>query len=298
MEWLNYHHLLYFWTAARVGGITKASAELNLTQPTLSGQIRTLERRLGHPLFARQGRRLVLTEVGQVAYRYAEEIFGLGRELLDTVKGRPTGRPMRLRVGVVDAVPKLVAYRLLRPALEMPGGVRLICTEGKAGDLLAELSLHHLDVVVSDAPVGEGTAIKAFGHLLGETGIAFFAVKALARKLRRGFPRSLSGAPFLAPAEGTSLRAALRAWCEQRGIALDVVAEFADSALLKAFGQTGLGVFPAPIAIAGDVERQYAVEIVGRAPEVKERFYAISVERRVRHPAVLAISRAAPETLA
>jgi LysR family transcriptional activator of nhaA len=217
---------------------------------------------------------------------------------MDTVTGRATGRPPRLRVGIADAVPKLVAYRLLRPALALPGGVRLVCTEGKAVELVAQLSQHQLDVVLSDAPVGAGVAVKAFSHLLGETGVGLFAVRPLARKLRRGFPGSLTGAPLLVPTEGTSLRAALRAFTEETGIAPEIVAEFEDGALLLAFGQTGLGVFPAPLAIAPDVKRQYGVELVGKVPEHRERFYAISVERRLRHPAVVAISQAAQRTLA
>ena len=293
MEWLNYHHLLYFWVVACHGSVTRAAAELRLAQPTVSTQLRTLENMLGEKLFARTGRRLVLTDVGRLVFRYADEILGLGRELLETVKGRPTGQPMRLTVGIADAVPKLIAYRLLGPALTGAEPVRIICREDKPDRLLAQLAVHGLDLVLSDAPIGPTTKVRAFNHLLGECGVTFFAAPALARTCRRGFPRSLGGAPMLLPTDNTALRRSLDDWFESEDIRPRVASEFEDSALLMAFGQAGMGLFPAPSAIERQVRSQYGVVVVGRLDAVCERFYAISGERRLKHPAVVAISEAA-----
>ena len=293
MEWLNYHHLLYFWVVACHGSVTRAAAELRLAQPTVSTQLRTLEEVLGEKLFARTGRRLVLTDVGRLVFRYADEIFGLGRELLETVKGRPTGQPMRLTVGIADAVPKLIAYRLLRPALAVAEPVRIICREDMPDRLLAELAVHGLDLVLSDTPIGPTTKVRAFNHLLGECGVTFFGTPALARTCRRGFPRSLGGAPVLLPTDNTALRRSLDDWFESEDVRPRVVSEFEDSALLMAFGQAGMGLFPAPSAIERQVRSQYGVVVVGRLDAVCERFYAISGERRLKHPAVVAISEAA-----
>jgi len=293
MEWLNYHHLLYFWVVACHGSVTRAAAELRLAQPTVSTQLRTLEEVLGEKLFARTGRRLVLTDVGRLVFRYADEIFGLGRELLETVKGRPTGQPMRLTVGIADAVPKLIAYRLLGPVLTGAEPVRIICREDKPDRLLAQLAVHGLDLVLSDAPIGPTTKVRAFNHLLGECGVTFFAAPALARTCRRGFPRSLGGAPMLLPTDNTALRRSLDDWFESEDIRPRVASEFEDSALLMAFGQAGMGLFPAPSAIERQVRSQYGVVVVGRLDTVRERFYAISGERRLKHPAVVAISEAA-----
>ncbi len=297
MEWLNYHHLLYFWVVAREGSVTRASEQLGLAQPTVSGQLKALEDSLEEKLFSRVGRRLVLTDVGRVVYRYAEEIFSLGRELQDTLKDRPTGRPVRLTVGVADAVPKLVAHRLLLPALSLPEPVHVVCREDKPERLLAELSVHAVDLVLSDAPVPPGVMVKAYSHLLGETEIAFFATEALAAAHRRNFPRSLEGAPVLLPTENTTLRRSIEQWLDHERIRPKVVGEFEDSALLKVFGQAGTGLFPAPAVIEAEVRAQYDVKLVGRVPGVKERFYAISAERRLKHPAVVAISEAAREKL-
>jgi len=297
MEWLNYHHLLYFWLAAREGGVTRASEELRLAQSTVSAQIRALEHALDEKLFRREGRRLALTDVGRVVYRYADEIFALGRELQDTVRDRPTGRPLRLHVGVTDVVPKLVAHRLLAPVLAGEAPVRITCTEGKAEQLLADLAVHRLDLVIADAPVGPGMRVRAFNHALGESAVAFFATPALAARHRRGFPRSLDGAPLLLPTDNTAVRRALDHWFEAEGIRPAIVSEFEDSALLKVFGQHGAGLFPAPAGFAREVCRQYAVREVGRVDSVRERFWAISVERRLKHPAVVAISEAARTVL-
>jgi LysR family transcriptional activator of nhaA len=296
MEWLNYHHLLYFWLAAREGGITRAAATLRLAHPTVSGQIHALEDALGEKLFAREGRKLVLTEMGRVVYGYADEIFRVGRELLDTVKGRPTGRPLRLVVGIAEVVPKLVAKRLLDPARSLSEPVRLVCREDRTDRLVAELAAGGLDVVLTDVPLGHGARVRAFNHLLGESPVTLFAAASLAAQHRRGFPASLEGAPMLLPGPGTALRGALDAWLESRRIRPSVEAEFDDPALLKAFGQDGVGIFPAPTAIEAEVRRQYRVEVVGRIPEVRESFYAISPERRLRHPAVVAISTVARDS--
>lgn len=289
VEWINYHHLLYFWLVAREGSLASASATLRLAPSTVSGQIRSLEESLGEKLFARSGRRLVLTEMGRVVFRYAEEIFSLGRELRDAVKGRPVGKPLNLVVGVAHVIPKLVARRLLEPALRLPEPVRLVCREDKPEQLLAELAVHDLDVVVSDGPMSPSINVRAFSHLLGECDVGFFATSQLAAAHRRKFPESLDGAPMLLPTENTSLRRSLDHWFVARGLRPRVVGEFEDSALLKVFGQTGMGIFPAPMVIASEVQRQYQVRPVGRADEVRERFYAISVERKLKHPAVVAI---------
>ncbi|MBM3278103.1 MAG: transcriptional activator NhaR [Candidatus Handelsmanbacteria bacterium] len=293
MEWLNYHHLLYFWTVAREGSVARACQRLHLSQPTISGQLRALEESLGEKLFARQGRGLVLTEVGRTVYSYADEIFSLGRELMDNLKDRPTGRPLRLSVGIADVVPKLIAYRLLEPALALPERVHVVCHEDKPDRLLAELAVQGVDLVLSDAPLSPAMRIRAFSHLLGECGVCFFAVPKLAATYRRRFPASLTGAPLLLPTDNTALRRSLEQWFDQHGLRPHVVGEFEDSALLKVFGQTGAGLFVAPAAIERELRLQYGVVVVGRVEQIRERFYAISAERRVKHPAVVAISEAA-----
>ena len=297
MEWVNYHHLLYFWTVARQGSVSGAAAELRLAQPTISGQLRALEDHLGEKLFHRSGRRLVLTDVGREVYRYADEIFSLGRELMDVVRGRPTGRPVRLLVGVADAVPKLIAYRLLEPALHLPEQVRIVCREDRPDRLLAELSTQALDLVLSDAPVGAAVKVRAYNHLLGECGITFFATARVAAAHRRRFPASLDGAPMVLPTENTALRRSLDQWFDAQRLRPVVVSEFEDSALLKVFGQAGVGIFVAPTAIEAEIRRQYGVRVVGRTEAVTERFYAITVDRRLKNPAILAISTAAREKL-
>ena len=290
MEWLNYHHLLYFWAVAREGSVTGASAYLHLAQSTISGQIRALEDALGEKLFIRVGRNLMLSEVGQVVFRYADEIFALGRELMDTLHGRPTGRPLRLVVGVVDVLPKLIAYRLLEPALRLPVPVHIVCHEGKQEHLLAELAVYNLDVVLSDAPSGPLVKIQAFHHLLGDSGVTFFGTPQLAAAYCPGFPGSLEGAPCLLPTDNTMLRHALDHWFEAEGVRPLVVGEYEDSALLKVFGQAGIGIFAMPSVIEAEIQRQYDVQVIGRVEAVRERFYAISVERQLRHPAVIAMS--------
>jgi LysR family transcriptional activator of nhaA len=297
MDWLNYHHLLYFWVVAREGSVTRASEQLRLAQPTISGQLKALEESLGERLFVRTGRRMVLTDVGRVVFRYADEIFTLGRELQATVKDRPTGRPVRFSVGIVDVVPKMIAYRLLLPAFSLPEPVHVVCREDKPERLLAELSVHALDLVLSDAPVPPNVKVKAYSHLLGETHVAFFGTETLAAQYRRGFPRSLEGAPVLLPSESTAVRRAIDQWLDQQRIRPLIIGEFEDSALLKVFGQAGKGIFPASAVLENEVRAQYDVRFIGRVEEVKERAYAISAERRLRHPAVVAISETAREKL-
>jgi LysR family transcriptional activator of nhaA len=297
MEWLNYHHLLYFWVVAREGSIVKASAVLRLSHPTISAQIKTLEASLGESLFRRVGRRLVLTEMGTVAFRYADEIFATGRELLETVRGRPTGRPARLVVGVADVLPKLVVRRLLEPARHLPEPVRIVCREDAPERLVASLAQHSLDVVLSDAPLSPGSPIRAFHHLLGECAVAFFGARALARRARRRFPHSLADVPVLLPTENTTLRRSLDSWMAAMDVRPRIAAEFDDSALLKAFGEDGAGVFPAPVVISRALRAHYGAYLVGRVPEVRERFFAITMERRLKNPAVAAICDGAREDL-
>lgn len=297
MQWLNYHHLLYFWTVAREGGIVPASRVLRLAHPTISGQLRQLEDALGEKLFERKGRRLELTEVGQVVYRYADEIFSLGNEMLDVLGERTTGRAVQLRVGVTDVVPKLVVRRLLEPALRLPEPVHLTVEEGTHDRLLASLATHGLDVMLADAPVPPGSSVRAFNHLLGDCDVTVFGQAKLARALRQGFPMSLDGAPMLMPTQGTALRRSLDAWLTGLGIRPKIVAEIEDSALIKVFGADGLGVFLAPTVIRASVERHWEVKAIGLVPEIRDRFYAISVERRLKNPAVVAISNAARQEL-
>ena len=294
MDWLNYHHLLYFWVVAKQGSIAQASKELRLAPPTISAQIHRLEEVLGEKLFERKGRRLVLTEFGRVALRYAEEIFSLGREFLDTAKGRPSGRPIRLVVGISDVLPKSIVYRILEPAFRLEEDVRVICREDRSAEgFIGELAMHTVDVVLSDAPVGPGTSVRAFSHPLGECATAFFAAPELAKACRRRFPRSLDSVPFLLPGGNSVLRRALEEWFDSLKIRPKVVAEVDDPALAKIVAEAGLGVFAAPDVVEKEVRQRYKVRLVGRVEEVRQRFYAISVERKIRHPAVLAISDAA-----
>lgn len=297
MQWLNYHHLLYFWTVAREGSIAQAAKQLHLARPTVSAQLKQLEKSLGGKLFEQAGKRLVLTEFGEIVFRYADEMFTAGNELQEALRGNLPSRPSKFVVGVPDVLPKLITYRLLRPALEMEDAVHLVCTEGKLDDLLADLAVHRLDLVLADAPVSPSVNVKAFNHLLGDCSVTIFGLPDVARRYRKGFPQSLNGAPMLLPAEGTSVRRALDQWFELNGVHPKVVAEFEDSALLKVFGQSGLGLFPAPTAIERIVRQQYRVASIGCLEEVRERFYAISVERRLRHPAVVAISDTAKQGL-
>jgi LysR family transcriptional activator of nhaA len=289
---LNHHHLYHFWTVVREGGVTRASERLHVSQPTISGQLRELEEALGEKLLARSGRTVVLTDIGRTVYRYADEMLGLDRELLEAVKGRPT-RPGRLAVGVAMVVPKLVAYQMLEPALRLPEPMQLDCVHEKPERLLAELAIYGLDVVLADAPAPPAVKVRAYSHLLGECGVSVFGTDRLAAAHRRGFPGSLDGAPFLLPSEDSALRLSLEECFQKQGVRPRVVGTFEDSALLDAFGQAGAGLFAMPAAMETEVRRQYRVRVVGRLDSVRQRFYAITVDRKLRNPAVIAISERA-----
>lgn len=297
MNWLNYHHLLYFWTVAKQGGLAKAAENLRLSSSTVSTQIGRLEESLGHKLFERQGRKLVLTDAGQVVYRYADEIFLLGREIFDSLRDQPAKRPLKVHIGIAEVIPKLLAKKFLMPVLQLSDDVQLICHENRSDRLLAELSIHNLDVVLTDTPVGSLAKVRAYNHLLGESGIMLFAAEPLARKYRRNFPASLKNAPFLLPAVGTALRGQLANWFDAHEIRPCIVGEFEDSALLKVFGQQGLGVFAAPVVIRSEVKKQYGVREIGLIEGQTEQFYAISVEKKLTHPAVVAIAETAKNQL-
>jgi len=286
---LNYHHLFYFWSVAREGSIARASEELRLSQPTLSSQIRLLEESLGERLFQRIGRGLMLTESGHLVFRYANDIFLTGQEMVETLAGRPSGQPLRLVVGVSHAVPKLVARWLLEPVMRMDPAVRIICREQSTDELLAELSRHAIDVVLADEKAGPMVKVKVFNHLLGESGLSVFGAASLAARYRRNFPGSLDGAPMLVPLEGTSVRRALEQFFGAAHLRPYVVAEVEDTGLLKELACQGRGVFVAPTLIEKEIIMQYRVKVVGRLPDLHQRFYAISVEKKVKHPAVIAI---------
>lgn len=297
MEWLNYHHLMYFWVVAREGSVAKACEKLHLAQPTISGQIRALEKSLKANLFVRSGRNLVLTDTGRTVYQYADEIFSLGRELQDTLQNRPTGRAIRFVVGVADALPKLITHRLLQPALSLPEEIQVTCYDGEPDRLMAQLALHELDLVLSDVPSNPRLGVRAYNHLLGECGVTFFGTEELAKRYRKGFPQSLDGAPFLMPAGNVNLRRTLEQWFDQLGIRPQFCGEFSDSALLKVFGQFGDGLFAAHDIVTDEIKRMYRVTVIGHEDELRERFYAISVEKKIKHPAVLAITSAAKRSL-
>lgn len=294
---MNYHHLLYFWTVVQEGGVSKAAAKLRLSQPTISAQVRLLEESLGERLFQRQGRTLSLTETGRIVFRHADEIFGIGRELVETLRGRPTGRPMQLAVGVANAVPKLIVCHLLRPTAHLPEAQHLVCREDSVEQLVAELALHHLDLVIADTPAPPYLRVKVFNHLLGESDTAFFAPSAMAPRLRRRFPASLQDVPMVLPSNDTAVRRGLNAWFDDEGLRPRIVAEFGDTALMKTFAHDVGAVFPAPVVIARDIQRLYGVRAVGLTGSVREHYYAISAERRLKHPGVLAITAAARDDL-
>ncbi len=289
MEWLNYHHLFYFWNVAKEGTVGGAADKLHLARTTVTTQIRALENAFGNKLFERRGRYLELTEFGQQIFQYAEEIFAIGRELTDFVRTGHTGSRKHFVVGIPDVVPKLVAFELLKPAIDPGDSIHMVCHEGKLEQLLGDLAMHRLDLVISDAPAPSNLDIRVYDHKLGECGLAFLAVPRLAVKFRRGFPSSLHEAPVCLPTNHTAVRRSLNRWLDDHSIHPRIVAEFEDSALLKVFGQSGLGIVPVPTAIEDDVKKQYGMQLVGRLEDVVDRFYAISVEKRVQHPAVLAI---------
>lgn len=301
MRHLNYGHLQYFWVVAREGSIARAAEVLHVTPQTISGQLKLLDEAVGERLFRKAGRRLVLSRTGQMVFEYADEIFNLGAELAQVVRGRRPDMPRHLNVGIVDSIPKLVACRIIAPALETEDAPRIRCHEGTLERLLGELAVHRLDLVLSDQPLPAGLNVKAYSYVLGESGTSFFVSESLYEQYgasdRGEFPAVLDGAPMLLPTQGTALRRRLEEWFESRGLVPVVAAEFDDSALLKAFGEAGAGVFPGPTAIADEISRTYGARVIGSTEEVTERFYAISPERRLKHPSVVAITEAAREQL-
>lgn len=293
MRHLNYTHLLYFWTVVREGGVAQAAAALHITPQTVSGQIKLLEDQLQGALLERQGRRLVPTELGRITYAYAEDIFPKGLELASVLRGARTRGSRAVAIGVADAVPKLVTFRVLEPLLTGDGRFHVTCHEAPLPALMADLAAHRLDLVLATSAAPTDTPIKAFSHLLGESEIGFFATKSLAAKLQPGFPQSLTDAPLLLPTDRSANRRVLESWFERQGVTPRIVGELDDSALLKTFAQHGVGAFAAPLAIEAEILRQYDVVSFGRIAEPKARFYAISTERRIKHPAVAIITAAA-----
>ena len=296
MEQLNYHHLFHFATVVREGSLVAAGRRLGVSHTTLSSQIHALEESLGETLMERRGRRLSPTDMGRVVSRYADEIFGLGRELVDTVRGRPTGKPARLRVGIVDVLPKLVVRSLLEPAFSADPPLHVVCYEDSHERVVGMLALHEADVAFADAPAPAGGAVRVYNHHLGDCDVTLYGAPRF-EGLRSGFPRSLDGAPMLLPLDGSPLRRALNQWFDANEIRPRIVAEFEDSALLKVVGQDGAGVFASPSVVDREVRRQYGVRAIGRLPQVREQFYAISLERRLRDPALVAILGAARSSL-
>ena len=290
---LNLKHLRYFWSVASLGSISKASDALYVTPQTISGQLRDLEESIGEKLFVREGRNLVLSEMGRTVFSYADEMFRLGLELQDVLDGQIPGAKTTVNVGVAMIVPKLLAYRVFQPVMTMSDSINLICHEAPLVDLLADLSVHKLDAVLSDSPINSALNIRAYNHRLGESGITFFAVPVEAEKLSTDFPASLNGYPFLMPSRGSYLRRSLENWFDQNEIKPKVVAEFEDRALMKAFGEAGTGVFTSPQTMEKDVLEKYGVEVVARTDDIKESFYLISPERRIKNPAVTVITKAA-----
>lgn len=296
---MNFKHLHYFWAAAKAGGIVRAGAQMHISPQTLSGQIKLLEERLGCALFRKAGRGLVLTDEGQLALGYAEQIFALGAELEARIgQASASAQTLEFRVGLADSVPKAIAYRLLEPALAVSAQLRLICHEGKFADLLGQLAVHRLDVVIADEPMGRLTSVKAFSHPLGSTAMSFFAAPALKRTLVGAFPACLDGAPMLLPGAGSALRQRFDFWLAARTIRPQVIGEFDDAALMKAFGGEGRGVFMTPTVLESETSAQYGVRVVGRSDELVEEFYAVSVQRRITHPCIAAITEGAKNQLA
>jgi LysR family transcriptional activator of nhaA len=290
MRHLNYSHLHYFWTVAREGSIASASRTLHLTPQTISGQLKLLDEAVGQPLFNRVGRRLVLSDMGRLVFEYADEIFSVGAELASVVRGNHMSGPRTLAVGIVSSMPKLIAERIIAPALMAEQPIRVRCHEASLERLLSELAVHKLDLVLSDQPVPDGLSLKAYDHRLGESGMSFFAPRKRARRYRGKFPESLQDAPMLLPSPNSALRRRLDDWFEALGLSPRIVGEFDDSALLKAFGEAGAGVFAGPTVIEEEICRMYRTAVIGRAEDLSERFYAISPERRLKHPSVVLVT--------
>lgn len=290
MEWLNYHHLRYFWTTAKEGSLARAAAKLRVSQPSISGQIGELEAAFGEKLFRRAGRNNVLTDAGHVVFGYADEIFALGAEMMNAVGQRPGAKTLRLYVGVADSFPKLVTNEILKPVFALPQEVHAICREGKMEDLLAQLAAHRLDIVLADEPPASNTNFRVFNHPLGETGTTFLAEERLAAKLKRRFPASLQDAPALLPTENTALRRSLETWFRAKDVRPRVVAEFEDLALMKIMAAEGRGFIAVPSLVAKDAMAHYHFRMIGRADDCRLEFHAITAERRIVHPAVARIT--------
>ncbi len=290
MEFLNYHHLRYFWSVANEGGLTKAAARLHVSQPTISAQIQALEGVLGDKLFRRSGRNLVLTDAGQHVLAYANEIFSLGEDLLHSIKQRPTSRPLRLNLGVSDALPKLVAYQIIGPVFRLAQRVQVSCREASTADMLIDLAAYRLDLVLADEPASSGVSPHVFNHFLGESSVTFCAAPALARRLRRGFPRSLHEAPALLPMSNSGVRRSLEKWFDNVGIRPRLVGEFYDAAFVNVLAQDGLGFMSVPTIVARETTTRFGLSPIGRTDQCQQQFYAIAPERKLTHPAVTAIT--------
>ncbi|MCL1887091.1 MAG: transcriptional activator NhaR [Betaproteobacteria bacterium] len=283
---LNYRHLYYFWVVAKEGGVTRAAERLGVAVQTISMQLSLLEKAMGKTLFAPQGRRIVLTEAGRLALGYADQIFMLGEQLQEAFAEDDIGQSIRLTVGISDSLPKLIAYRLLEVVLRISQRVRIECYEGEFEMLLADLALHKLDVVLTDRPVNAGSSLRVFSHELGDCKICLFGTESLARSYREHFPASMNGAPVLLPTRNNTLRSRLDQWFEINGLRPNIVGEFEDSALLMTFGRSGLGMFPAPLMLAADIKEQFNAVPIGELEEIREYYYAVLAELKIRHPAV------------
>jgi LysR family transcriptional activator of nhaA len=297
VEFLNYHHLRYFWSVAKEGGLTKAAAKLHVSQPTISAQVQALEGVLGEKLFRRAGRHLVLTDAGQQALSYAEEIFSLGQDLVSAMKQRPTARPLRFNLGVADALPKLVTFHIIAPVFHLPQPVQVSCWETNVSDMLLELASYRLDLVLADEPASSGVTTNVFNQLLGESGVTFCAAPSLAARLRRGFPKSLQGAPALLPMSNSGLRRSLERWFHAAGVRPRLVGEFYDASLVNVLALHGLGFMCVPSIVAKEIIAQFGLRALGQTDECRQQFYAITPERKRTHPAVTAITSAAPSSL-
>ncbi len=295
---MNFKHLRYFWTAAKAGGVMRAGEQLHTTPQTLSGQINQLEEWLGHELFRKRGRGVELTNEGRIALGYAEQIFALSDELEKSIRlPRGHSKPLEFKVGVADSVAKSVAYHLLEPALGMKEQVHMTCHEGKFPELLAQLSIHRLDLLLADEPASKKIGVKAFNHALGSSSMSFFCAPALKSELQGPFPQCLHGAPMLIQGPQSSVRQQLDHWLNKHHLQPRIVGEFDDSALMNAFGREGRGIFTSPTVLEQETQTQFGVEAIGRSSELVEEFFAISVERRISHPCVVAITESARSDL-
>lgn len=297
MDWLNYHHLYYFWNVVKAGGVNQAAQQLRVSPPAVSSQLKELQKNLGEPLFVRSGRKLQLTEMGQTVFDYSEDIFALGRELMDTVRNRPTGRPIRVDIGIVDVLPKMIAHWLIQPALQLTEPIRIVCREATSDELIARLATLELDVVLSDSPADPNLKVRTYNHPLGNSTITFVVAGRMGRHIHGAFPKCLHGAPMLLPTDNTAIRRNLDYWFDSIGVVPNIVGEFEDYALLRAFGQHGTGVFPVPSVFETQLKKQDGLRRVGTTSEVRAHFFAISSERKLKHPAVVAICDSARRQL-